>query len=355
MIVSGIIANISGDVNTALKKIFRMLLIDRDVCDTIGRMENTETEMNEFWTEEFAPKTIDEMVLTEDLKTHFKNLIGSKNRFNILLSGSPGIGKSTLAGIIAKELNASVLFLKCGLEGNVDTAKTKLTRFCNAMSIDGRPKVVILDELDSASGTQDNSFQKVLRNIISDSPDTMFIGTCNYAEKVISPIKSRMNVVSLKFTGKELYVRIKEILDAKNVSYTIDDLKLFATEVIKSNYPDIRAIISILSTCCSTGRLVVSDKVVKTSANTDFMKQIVEMSVSAKNMLDVRKFYIQNKSKISDYMSFSSELFSFVMENGYVTDNARILKLVDLNYQMNVVVDKEITFFGMLTVLNGAR
>ena len=178
---------------------------------------NEEFEMNEFWTEEFAPKTIDEMVLTEDIKNHFRNLLESKTRFNLLLAGSPGIGKTTIANIISNTLNATTLFIKCGIEGNVETAKTKLQNFCNAMSIDGRPKVVILDELDSASGTQDNSFQKILRNIISDSPDTIFIGTCNYPEKVISPIKSRLGLISLKFTARELLARIQHILDTKKI------------------------------------------------------------------------------------------------------------------------------------------
>lgn len=317
-----------------------------------GMMNEDNIVMNEFWTEEFAPKSVDDMVLTSDLKSHFRNLIESKNRFNILLSGSPGIGKSTLANIIAKSLNASVLFLRCGLEGNVDTAKTKLLNFCNAMSIDGKPKIVILDELDSASGSQDNSFQKVLRNIITDSPDTMFIGTCNYPEKVISPIKSRMTQVNLKFTAKELCIRVKEILDKKNIQYTSENLKAFAVDVIKSNYPDIRAIISILSSCCSSGELVVTKRITQSSQNSDFMKELVNLTVNATNMLDVRKFYVQNKVKIDDYMAFSSDLFKYVVDNGIVVDNKKILKLVDLNYQMNVVVDKEITFFGMLTIIN---
>ena len=312
---------------------------------------NEEFEMNEFWTEEFAPKTIAEMVLTEDIKKHFRNLLESKTRFNLLLAGSPGIGKTTIANIISNTLNATTLFIKCGIEGNVETAKTKLQNFCNAMSIDGRPKVVILDELDSASGTQDNSFQKILRNIISDSPDTIFIGTCNYPEKVISPIKSRLGLISLKFTARELLARIQHILDTKKIKYTTDSLKEFVINVIKTNYPDIRRIISILSDCCSSGELIVSSKVTDNDHNKDLVKAIVDKAINTEDILEVRKFYIQNKNKIDDYLRLSSEIFNYVMDNGIVKDRAKILRLSNIIYQLNIVVDKEIQFFNLISTL----
>lgn len=312
---------------------------------------NENFEMKEFWTEEFAPKTIDEMVLTEDIKNHFRNLLESKNRFNLLLAGSPGIGKTTIANIISNTLNATTLFIKCGIEGNVETAKTKLQNFCNAMSIDGRPKVVILDELDSASGTQDNSFQKILRNIISDSPDTIFIGTCNYPEKVISPIKSRLGLISLKFTARELLARIQYILDTKKIKYTTESLKDFVINVIKTNYPDIRRIISILSDCCSSGELIVSSNVSVIEQNKDLVKEIVDKAINTDDILEVRKFYIQSKNKIDDYLRLSSEIFNYVMDNGIVKDRAKILRLSNIIYQMNIVVDKEIQFFNLISTL----
>ena len=312
---------------------------------------NKEFEMNEFWTEEFAPKTIDEMVLTEDIKNHFRNLLESKTRFNLLLAGSPGIGKTTIANIISNTLNATTLFIKCGIEGNVETAKSKLQNFCNAMSIDGRPKVVILDELDSASGTQDNSFQKILRNIISDSPDTIFIGTCNYPEKVISPIKSRLGLISLKFTARELLSRIQHILDTKKIKYTTDSLKDFVINVIKTNYPDIRRIISILSDCCSSGELIVSSKVTDNDHNKDLVKAIVDKAINTEDILEVRKFYIQSKNKIDDYLKLSSEIFNYVIDNGIVKDRAKILRMSNIIYQLNIVVDKEIQFFNLISTL----
>lgn len=313
-------------------------------------MENT-TELNDFWTEEFAPKCLEDMVLTDELKEYFKNLISSKSKFNILLSGSPGIGKTTIAKIIAREVNASVLFIPCGVEGTVATAQGKLKTFCESMSIEGKPKLVILDELDSASGTQDNSFQKTLRNIVSESPDTMFIGTCNYAEKVIDPIKSRLGVVNLGFTKKNLLIRIKKILDEKKIKYTRQSIISFIETVIKSYYPDIRQIISILQASCSSGELVVTESA-NGSANKTFLNELMTRLANTENLLSLREFYIQSKSNIDDFRAFAGLVFNEAISRGMIKDPDSVLRMSDIIYQMNVVIDPEIQFFALLTLIN---
>lgn len=314
-------------------------------------MDDEVVELNEFWTEEFAPKTIDDMVLTDDLSKYFKNLLESKNKFNLLLAGSPGIGKTTIAKIIAKSLNASVLFIPCGIEGTVATAQGKLKDFCDSLSMEGKPKLVILDELDSASGTQDNSFQKTLRNIVSESSDTMFIGTCNYIEKVIDPIRSRLGVVNLSFTKKNLLLRIKKILDQKKIKYNKSSVVSFVETVIKNNYPDIRQIISILQASCSSGTLVVSEGA-SHNANKTFMNDLMEKVVSTKDLLGLREFYLQSKSNIDDIKTFAGEVFNEVITRGIIKKSSTVLKMSDIIYQMNVVIDPEIQFFALLTLIN---
>ena len=311
-----------------------------------------EEDLKNFWTDEFAPKSLDEMVLSDELKIHFRNLMKSKSRFCCLLSGSAGIGKSTLAGIIAKELNASVLFIPCGIEGNVATAQGKIRNFCESLSIEGKQKIVILDELDSASGTQDNSMQKVLRNIISESQDTMFIGTCNYVEKVIDPIRSRLGVVSLKFSARDLFGRLQFILNAKNIVYTKESLSDFVKNILKTHYPDIRRIISDLQKCCASETLVVPASI--STSDNSFLKELVEECSTEKNILNLRQYYITNKSKIEDYLAFSSEVFNYVLDNNLVTNGDVVLHLSNIIYQMNLVIDREIQFFSMMTYLNKA-
>ena len=313
-------------------------------------MENE--ELKDFWTDEFAPKSLDDMVLTEELKNHLKNLLKSKSKFCALFAGSAGIGKSTLANIIAKELDASVLFIPCGIEGNVATAQGKIKNFCESLSMEGKQKIVILDELDSASGTQDNSMQKVLRNIISESQDTMFIGTCNYVEKVIDPIRSRLGVINLKFSARDLFSRLQFILKRKNIVYTKESLSDFVKNILKTHYPDIRRIISDLQKCCASGTLVVPASI--STSDNSFLKELVEKCSTEKNILNLRQYYITNKSKIEDYLAFSSELFNYVLDNNLVTNGDVVLHLSNIIYQMNLVIDREIQFFSMMTYLNKA-
>lgn len=313
-------------------------------------MENE--ELKDFWTDEFAPKSLDDMVLTEELKNHLKNLLKSKSKFCALFAGSAGIGKSTLANIIAKELDASVLFIPCGIEGNVATAQGKIKNFCESLSMEGKQKIVILDELDSASGTQDNSMQKVLRNIISESQDTMFIGTCNYVEKVIDPIRSRLGVINLKFSARDLFSRLQFILKSKNIVYTKESLSDFVKSILKTHYPDIRRIISDLQKCCASGTLVVPASI--STSDNSFLKELVEKCSTEKNILNLRQYYTTNKSKIEDYLAFSSELFNYVLDNNLVTNGDVVLHLSNIIYQMNLVIDREIQFFSMMTYLNKA-
>jgi DNA polymerase III delta prime subunit len=310
--------------------------------------------LKESWTEEFAPKTLDDMVLSKEIKDRIRGLLASKTRFSCTFAGEAGIGKTTVAKLIARELDASVLFVQCGIEGTVSTAQGKVKRFCEPMSMEGKPKVVILDELDSASGTQDNSFQKTMRNIISESPDTMFIGTCNYVEKVIEPIRSRMRIVSLKFSARDLLERVKSILDTKGIRYTRDSLRDFVDNTLRRNYPDIRRIISILQSSCSTGDLVV-EKAGNGTEDADLANAIIEKAFSSEGILDVRKFYLQEKSKIDDYRTLAGTIFNRVLDSGKVSDPRTILKASDIIYQMNVVIDPEIQFFALLTLFNGAK
>ena len=311
-------------------------------------MENE--DLKAFWTDEFAPKTLDDMVLSEELKNHFKELLKSRSKFCALFAGSAGIGKSTLANIIAKELNASVLFIPCGIEGNVATAQGKIKNFCESLSIEGKQKLVILDELDSASGTQDNSMQKVLRNIISESQDTMFIGTCNYVEKVIEPIRSRLGVINLKFSARDLFGRLQYILKTKNIIYTTESLTDFVKNILKTHYPDIRRIISDLQKCCASGTLIVPKSI--SSSNNSFLKELVEKCSTENNILNLRQYYITNKSKIEDYLTFSSDVFNYVLDNNLITNGDAVLHLSNIIYQMNLVIDREIQFFSMMTYLN---
>ena len=306
-------------------------------------------DLNKSWTEEFAPNTLDDLVLDSEIKTEIKNVLNSKTVTSFLFEGRAGIGKTSLANIIAKELDASVLFIQCGIDGNVSYAQNTVRNFCNSLSMEGKPKVIIMDELDCASGSQENSFQKTMRNIISEAPDCIFIGTCNYIEKVIEPLQSRLGVKKLKFSAKELLMKIRMILDIKKIEYTTDTLKDFVSKILKTHYPDIRRIISDLQKCCASGILTIPQIV---TTDKTFLEELIEKCKTENNLLNLRQFYISNKMKISDYNALSSDIFNYVLDNGLITNGDNVLYMSNIIYQMNLVIDKEITFFSLITYLN---
>lgn len=309
-------------------------------------------EIKQLWVDKYKPKTIDDLVLDSSIKKFFKDQIDSNNIVNACFYGPPGIGKSTICQVICNEMNAVKLFIPCAVEGNVATAQGKLREFCDAMPFENRLKIVILDEVDAASATQDSSFQKALRNLIEEAQgDCRFLLNCNYVEKVIQPIKSRCPVVNLKFDKKDLLLRLKLILDSEKISYNKDSLKAFIESAFKL-YPDIRRIVNYLQSSCASGMLTVNESTINDTEKEGLLKELVSKTIQANNMLDVRKFYLANKDKISDYVMFASDVFNYVVDNDIVSNSDGILKLTDMLYYLNMVIDKESMFFGMLVAIN---
>lgn len=289
-------------------------------------------------------------MLNPDLKEYFKAMVEKNAPQNCLFAGVQGSGKTTLAKILARSLNAETLFVKCATDGTLDVLRTKISEFCNAMSIEGRPKVVILDELDSASSSGVNNFQLALRTLIEGAQsDTRFLCTCNYAAKIVPAILSRCPLIPLKFDQRDLLQRVKFILDSERVKYTRDSLKAFIEESFKF-YPDCRRIVNYLQFCCGNGELVVKLSQIADSGKDEFLKGVFSMLTDGKDLLDVRRFYLANKEKVSDFVAFGSDVFNYAVDNGLVTEDG-VLALADGLYQLNVVIDKEVGLFGMLTTV----
>lgn len=308
-------------------------------------------DLKELWIDKYRPHTVKDMVLDSEIKNYFLRIIESKSPTNMTLISSPGQGKTTLCLSICKDLNAETLFIPCAVEGRVETIQTKVKPFCDSVSIDGRPKIVVLDEIDSASATQESSFQKSLRNVIESATDTRFFCTANY-NKIIPAVLSRCPAIKLGFTPKDLLIRLKYILDSEKIQYSLDTLKEFVKIFVKQYYPDIRSIINHLQLSCSNGKLVISDSVVVESKKTEFIKELIGKVKSEKNILNVRKYYIQNKDMIPDFVVFAGDVFNYVVENSLLSDREIIVKLSDILYQMNQVIDKEISFFAFISALS---
>jgi replication-associated recombination protein RarA len=195
--------------------------------------------IQELLTEKLRPKKLEHMILPSRISKVFENGLGQ----NILLSGSPGCGKTTLAKILATPFPH--LFINVSDESSVETIRTKITDFCSTISVmDGKSskKVVVLDEFDGAS----DQFYKALRGTVEKyASNTRFIATCNYINKVPDAIQSRFEVIDFnpistdedESLKAEWSNRVNLILG--KIGVTIEDEALI--EFQKSYYPDFRA------------------------------------------------------------------------------------------------------------------
>ncbi len=309
------------------------------------------TASEELWVEKYRPATMDDMVLDASLKTYFNDFLTSGSLPNMILMGPPGIGKTTICKALAKQCGCETLFVPCAVEGRVETIQTKIKPFCESMGFGGATKIVILDELDSASATQDSSFQKSLRNVIELTPNTRFWGTANY-NKIIPAVVSRCPIIKLRFSGRDLMNRLITILKSEGVKYEMETLKQFTNEVIKNIYPDVRAIVNLLQQMCSSGELKFVSGINPTERDekgdgfvTEIVNKALDKSVAN---LQLRKFYLDNKEKIQDYQQFAVKVFNYCVLNDIIKKRETLLKMSELIWRMENVADVELQFFTFL-------
>jgi replication factor C small subunit len=278
---------------------------------------------------------------------------------NMILCGIQGSGKTTLAELICKEMKAVKLFVPCGTNGNIDTVRTTITEFAQSRSIDDEIKIIILDEFDSASGAlacgveddgkANNNTMKAMRSLIEEhQDDTRFILTCNYLNKIIGPIQSRCPPIRLKFSHKDVLLRVIDILKKECITYTKESVTQFLEVVIKKNFPDIRKIISILQSCCSSGELIVNGSEESTTTIETFAKEVLE-KIKTNKPQEVRQHIMQNKHIFNEeYNKLATTIFNICMS--YITvEKAKVL--IEYIYRIDHVIDPEIQFFGMLLEL----
>lgn len=295
------------------------------------------------WVTKYNPQTINEMILTDELKNTFNSWVKNKSLNNITLYGIQGSGKSTLAKLLAKELQCEqVLFQSCSIDGSIDMVKTKIKDFCDLYSGKNKFKIIILDEADSLTqGVGNNAgAQMALRNIILDAlDDTRFILTCNYLDRIIPAIQSRCTPIKLDFSIQDVVKHIINILTKEQIKFTKETLKTFVDFVVKRRFPDIRSIIEHLQIACQTGELKNLQ-----STNDVINEEIIEFINDCNDINQIRTYLHQNEDKFSgDYVLLASKLFDY-----YTFNTEIMLCIADYLYKMSIVLDKEIQFTGMI-------
>jgi replication factor C small subunit len=297
---------------------------------------------NQPWVIKYAPNTINDMLLTDELRNTFKSWVNNKTLNNITLYGIQGSGKSTLSKLLAKELECEhILFQSCSIDGSIDMVKTKIKDFCDIYS-GNKFKIIILDEADSLTQSAGNNAgaQMALRNIIVDAmEDTRFILTCNYLDRIIPALQSRCTPIKIEFTIQDVAKHILNILKQENIKYNKDDFKQFLETTVKRRFPDVRSIIEHLQIACQSGEL----KNLQSTADL-VNDELIQFINDCNNVNDIRTYLHQNEDKFSgDYIQLAGKLFNYYSFNPDI-----MLCIADYLYKMQIVLDKEIQFTAMI-------
>jgi DNA polymerase III delta prime subunit len=210
------------------------------------------------WTEAHRPKTIEECILPERLKTPFQEYVNSEKIPHLLLSGGAGVGKTTVAKAMCNQIDADYIMINGSDESGIDVFRTKIKDFASSMSFTGGRKVIIIDEADYLNP---NSTQPALRNAMEEfASNCSFIFTCNFKNRIIDPLHSRCAVVDFTLKNDEktkmagqFFKRIQSILQSENVEY---EDKVIA-ELIKKHFPDFRRILNELQRYSQFGKIDV--------------------------------------------------------------------------------------------------
>ena len=296
------------------------------------------------WVEKYRPKTISDTILPDNLKQTFETFVGQDNIPNLMLSGGPGIGKTTVAKAMLEQLGCDYIVVNGSMNGNIDTLRTEIKDFASTISFVGKRKYVILDEADYLNP---QSTQPALRNFMEEfSKNCGFILTCNFRNRVIEPLQSRCSVIDFKIDKKDraamagqFFNRVCTILDGEQVEY---DKKAVA-EVITKYFPDFRRVLNELQRYSAVGKIDVG-----VLANYDVSIDDLISMLKGKKFDEMRK-WVGNNSDV-DTATLFRKLYDTANKHLKPAGVAQlIVTLADYQYKAAFVADHEINTVACLT------
>ena len=288
------------------------------------------------WVEKYRPRKISDCILPSDLLSMFQEFITQDSIPNMLLAGTAGTGKTTIARALCEELGCDYIII------------TKIKDFASAVSLSGKVKVVILDEADYLNP---NSTQPALRGFIEEfSKNCRFIFTCNYKNKIIPPLHSRTTVIDFKLNKADRPImasrfmkRLKDILAEENVTY---DMKV-VVELLNKHFPDYRRVLNELQRYSSSGTIDAGILANFSDAN---MKELLT-SLREKDFKKMRSWVVNNMD--NDPQALFRNLYDALLVE-VVQVPQLVLLIADYQYKAAFVADAEINLVACLTEIMAA-
>ena len=302
--------------------------------------------MNEefLWVEKYRPKAIEDTILPCDLKATFQQFVDQKNIPNLILAGSAGVGKTTVARAMLEQLGCDYIVINGSMNGNIDTLRNEILNFASSVSLSGGRKYVILDEADYLNA---NSTQPALRNFMEEfSRNCGFILTCNFKNRIIEPLHSRCSVIDFKIPKKSMaklatqfFKRVQFILEAEQIEF---DPKVVA-EVINKHFPDWRRVLNELQRYSATGKI---DSGILANMTEASIKELVGL-LKNQNYTDIRKWV---KNNLDTDVNYLYNQFYEVSSDICTAQTAPVLVLylAKFQYQNAFAANPEINFMAFL-------
>ena len=301
----------------------------------------------ELWVEKYRPQTLDTYIGNDVIKNKTTDYLKQGSIQNLLFHGVAGTGKTTLAKLIAKNLDCDLLYINASDERGIDTIREKIIPFASSMSFKSI-KIVILDEADYITPQA----QATLRNTMESFSDTTrFILTCNYLERIISPLQSRCQTFEITPPSKdEVKEKLIDIIKKEDLSYYGNNL----ISLVNTHYPDIRKTINTLQGSIVDGQVKIDDNSLKnTDLNGLIGKALKRRLVGGVGHLaklnEIRQILADSGSREFD------SLFKYLYDNvDYLfpgKEGESILIIAQYQYEYTFVLEKEICIAAMLNKL----
>ena len=297
------------------------------------------------WVEKYRPVTIDDCILPSELKQTFQQFVDNEEIPNLLLTGTAGVGKTTVAKAMLEQIGCTYMMINGSEESGIDTLRTKIKNFASTVSMDGKRKYVILDEADYLNP---QSTQPALRGFIEEfSRNCGFILTCNFRNRIIEPLHSRCSTVEFRIPNEEkpklamgFMKRVQHILEIENVN---SNEKVVA-DLINKFFPDWRRCLNELQRYSATGNI---DAGILVNLSDTSIKELVSF-VRDKDFKSCREWVVHNLD--NDPHRIYRRIYDSL--SGNVPDSAIphcVLILGDYSYKSAFVADQEINLLACLT------